>query len=407
MGMSDVLASEPRSAPRWLAPLAVVGAIAVTGALVVNRPSESGRPSVAASSPSTSSPAGSPLPAPRTAGNTCQSGLTLPLVKPGPRPRLTGLRLLVGDRDLRVVDVDAATTRVLRAHVPPVTALTSRGNDILAVLQDRCQAQGFGRGQVVRVNPVTGATSQAQPGDAVLPGSPPTVIEYDPDGSAYLHELDSTTRTRVRDGWLPLARRGSAYFVFAQPSQALIDAAGPSALGTVGIGDPTTGQMVLPFGSGVDVAASASKLVWLAGGCDDPGACLLAVTGPDGIANAQPLKGRRPWSGVISPDGSRVAFRLSRTTGRLGAHPGPPNDVAVLDIRTSKVRVLPGLVLPPKAGLTLTWSPDSEWLVIGADLGSRPLILIWRDDMDRPAAVPIPATGGGTTGPPALLVLRQ
>lgn len=406
--MSDVLDNEPRSAPRWLPPLVVVGATAIAVALTVNRPPESGRPPVAASSPSQFSPAGSPLPAPGTAGNACQGDLSLPLVAPGPKPRRTGLRLLVGDRDLTLVDVDAATTRVLRAQVPPVTALMSWGNDILGVLQDRCQAQGFGRGQVVRVDPVTGATSQGQPGDALLPGSPPTILDDDPDGgSAYLRQLDSsTTRTRIQDGWLPLARRGSAYFVSVQPSQAKIVAEGVGALGTVGIGDPTTGRMIRPFGSGVDVAADASKLVWVAGGCD-PGQCLLSVTGPDGIASAQGLKGRRPWSGVISPNGSRVAFRLSRTTGGLGALPGPPNDVAVLDIRTGKVRVLPGLVLPIRSGLTLTWSPDSEWLVIGADLGTRPLILIWRHDMDRPAAVPMPATGGGTTGPPALLVLPQ
>jgi hypothetical protein len=196
------------------------------------------------------------------------------------------------------------------------------------------------------------------------------------------------------------------YFVFVQPSQAEVDAQGVGALGTMGIGDPATATMIRPFGSGSDVAASESKVVWLAGGCD-PGPCLLSVSGPDGVATGQGLRGRRPWSGVLSPDGTQVAFRLTRTQGRLGGHPGPPNDVAVLDIKTGKLRVLPGLVLPTKSGLTLTWSPDSTWLVIGADLGTRPLVMIWRKAMERPAQVPIPPTGGGTTGPPALLVLQR
>ena len=102
----------------------------------------------------------------------------------------------------------------------------------------------------------------------------------------------------------------------------------------------------------------------------------------------------------------RVAFRLARKEGRLGQHPGPPNDVAVADLRTGSLTVLPGLVLPPKASLTLTWSADN-WLAIGADLGARSMLLLWREGMERPGEVPLPPTGGGTTGPPALAFVDQ
>jgi hypothetical protein len=152
------------------------------------------------------------------------------------------------------------------------------------------------------------------------------------------------------------------------------------------------------------VAGSPERLFWVAGGCD-PNPCLLTTTTVrDGASTARAIHGQA-WGGVVSPDGEKMAFRLPRANGQFGNHPGPPNDVAVLDTRADRLQVLPGFVLPPKAGLTLAWSPDSTWLVIGADLGTGALVLIWREGMARPAEVPIPPTGGGTTGPPALLVL--
>jgi hypothetical protein len=409
--MSDVLDNERGPAPMWVVPVAMLAVVLVVVALAWRSggSDDRSRP-VSARSPS-SSPSPVPavaLPTPGHAGGACGGDVTLPLVAPGTRPANTRLRLLVGDRDLRLVDVDTSVTRVLSQQRDgrSITALTRSSGRVLALLRNTCSPDGFGKGRVVTLDPVTGRQHHDQPGDELLPGTPATVIDYDPIGGSYLRDIDGTTRTRIRDGWAPLARRGNTYFVLVQPSQAEVEAQGVGALGTVGIGDPATATMTRPFGSGSDVAASDSKVVWLAGGCD-PGPCLLATTGADGIANAQPLSGRRPWSGVISPDGSHVAFRLTRTEGRLGGHPGPPNDVAVLDIRSGKLRVLPGLVLPAKAGLTLAWSPDSTWLVLGADLGTRPLVMIWREAMERPAQVVLPATGGGTTGPPALLVLPR
>jgi hypothetical protein len=308
----------------------------------------------------------------------------------------------VGDRDLRVVDVDAARTRVLSSpgNGRSYTDLRMSAHRVLAVIRNPCTADGYSDGVIAEVDPGSGELTALESGDALLPGSPTTVVDYDRQGATVLRDLGGKASTPVPQQWLPLARRGSSYAVYVLAA----DPGDPAALGTVGVGDPASGRLTTQYGSGSDVAASRDQVVWLAGGCD-PGPCLLATTGADGIANAQPLSGRRPWSGVISPNGSQVAFRLTRTEGRLGGHPGPPNDVAVLDIRTGKLRILPGLVLPAKAGLTLAWSPDSTWLVIGADLGTRPLVMIWRTGMERPAQVQMPPTGGGTTGPPALLVL--
>lgn len=401
--MADVLGNEPRSWPRWLVPLALLAVVA--GAVVVGNRSADPAPGAAAASPSASPlPLLSP-PNPGTAGGACGGDITLPSIQLGPRPRRTGLRLLVGDRDLRTVDVDSGRSTVLRTVRPPITSLARLGGRTFALIDDRCRTDGYGAGVVVPLDPRTGAYGRGVSGDELLPGTPPTVIDYDSSGGSFLRELSTGVQTPIPPDWLPVARRGSEYVIYMQPSAAQNEAQGVGTVGTIGIGDPVTRRLTQTFGTGPGIiAAGADKVVWSAGGCD-PGPCLLAVTGKDGIASAQPLYGRRPWSGVISPDGSQVAFRLSRTQGRLGRHPGPPNDIAVLSIGSGKLRVLPGLVLPAKGGLTLTWSPDSQWLVIGADLGTGPLVMIWRQGMGRPARVPIPATGGGTTGPPALLVL--
>jgi hypothetical protein len=136
---------------------------------------------------------------------------------------------------------------------------------------------------------------------------------------------------------------------------------------------------------------------------------MLRWTSPSGTTHAVPASGDYACCGAVSADGLSIAFRMSRPNGHFGAHPGPPQDIAVLDTATAGpgIHVLNGLVLPAKASVTLAWSPDSQWLVIGVDLGTGPAVLIWREGMERPAQVPIPPTGGGTTGAPSLVVLPR
>lgn len=402
--MPEVLGNEPRPAWRWALPLSGLLVVAVVVAVVRSAgPAQSPNAEASASASATPSPTASPLPTPGSASGACGGGLPLPLVSAGSLPARTGLRLLVGDRDLRVVDVDTGRTTMLRTLGPTrsVTALVRASGRILAVLDRSCTGGGGGEGQIVTLDPGNGQWVPEGPGEFVFPGTPTTILEYGASGGTVFRDYGSTASTRIPDRWFPIARRGSGYFVVLQP----LSPADPGALGTVGVGDPATGRLTQPFGSGSGIAAAGDKLVWLAGGCGQRGPCLLSVTGPGGMATAQPLPGSYACCGTASPDGNQVAFRLSRAAGRFGGHPGPPNDVAVLDIPTGGVRVIPGLVLPTKSGLTLAWSADSQWLVIGADLGTRPLILVWRDGMALPAQVPVPPTGGGTTGPPALLVL--
>jgi hypothetical protein len=401
--MSDLLDNEPKPRPRWVLPAAVVGVVAVLIALAVRAPSRA-HPRQAGTTPSASpSPApvgATAVPTTGLAGNSCGGDVEQPLVAPGPRPTGTHLRLLIGDRDLRVVDVDDGSVQVLsvRPDRRSVTQLAAHGRDVIAVLRNTCDPDGFGHGEVGVVNLSTGNIPSTMPGDEVLPGAPTTVVQYGADGNQRVRELGSRTTTILPAGWSVLARTRTSYLTAVyQPSG---DQPTPS---TLGIGDASTGRLTKTFGAGSAVAGSADRMFWLAGTCPGP-RCLLATTTLDGTNTAQRIDGSA-WGGVVSPDGTKMAFRKVRTTGQLGAHPAPPNDIAVLDTTTGRLRVLPGLVLPPKSGTTLVWSPDSTWLVIGADLGTGALVLIWREGMERPARVPIPPTGGGTTGPPALLVL--
>jgi hypothetical protein len=401
--MSDLLDNEPKPRPRWVLPAAVVGVLAVLIALAARAPSRA-HPRQAGTTPSASpspGPVGSTaVPTTGTAGNSCGGDVEQPLVAPGPRPTDTHLRLLIGDRDLRVVDVDDGSVHVLsvRADRRSVTQLARHGRDVIAVLRNTCDPGGFGHGEVGVVNLSTGSIPSTVPGDEVLPGLPTTLRQYGADGSERVRALGSRTTTTLPSGWSALARTRTSYLAAVYTPSS--DQSTPS---TLGLGDVGTGKLTKTFGAGSVVAAAADRLFWLAGTC--PGQrCLLTMTMLDGTNTAQRIGGSA-WGGVVSPDGTKLAFRKVRTTGQLGSHPAPPNDIAVLDTKTGRLQVLPGLVLPPKSGTTLAWSPDSTWLAIGADLGTGALVLIWRDGMARPARVTIPPTGGGTTGPPALLVL--
>jgi hypothetical protein len=400
--MADVLDNERGPAPLWVVPLAMVVVVALVVGLAwrwSSSPDPAGQRGPVAETPS-------PAPEPRVsvarAGNACGGDVEQPVIDGGALSTRTGLRILVGDRDLRVVDVDAGSTRVIRSSVgTSVTQLAQDGRQVVAVQRNPCSVAGYGHGEVGIVDTVTGMVTSRGRGDDILPGSPLTVGLFEQDG-VRLRELNSTQSTPLPPGWRPYARTSTGYF--ASVVRNGFDSGVPPA---IGVGTPAKAELTKTFGGGDVVGASADKLFWLAGDC--PGVhCLLTWTSVDGTNTAQAID-TYAWGGSVSPDGTKMAFRKQRASGRLGEHPGPPNDIAILDMSRggAPLLVLPGLALPAKAGLTLAWSPDSEWLVIGADLGTGAAVLVWRHGMDRPARVPVPPTGGGTTGPPALLVLPR
>jgi hypothetical protein len=393
--MTDLLDNERGPAPLWVVPMAILAGVALVVALAWrwNTSADQAAPST------TPSPSPSALPSPNTAPNACGGDVEQPLIDAAPVPRGTGLRILVGNRDLRLLDVDAGTTTVLAtpADGRSFTELAQTATRVVAVQRDPCSVDGYGKGVIGAVDPSTGAITPLGAGDAVLPGEPPSVLDFDAAGEMAVREIGNPTSTPVPPRWQLHARTAGGFFTSVSGA----DNTQPQ----VGVGSPTTARLTTPFGRGTVVAASAETLFWLAGDC--AASCMLAWTTPDGTNTAQPISSFA-WGGSVSPDGMKMAFRKQRVSGQLGEHPGPPNDVAVVDLSSDqRPAIVPGVLLPAKAGLTLAWSPDSEWLVIGADLGSGSAVLIWRPGMERPALVPVRPTEGGTTGPPALLVLPR
>src|SRR4051794_16974581 len=109
--MADVLAQEPGRSPTWVW---VVGALVAAGVvgLAIQHTTRPAGPEAAPS------PSASALPSAGKVGSACGGDIDLPLVDAIERPTNTGLRLLVGGRDARVVAVDDGTSYVLPWHDP-------------------------------------------------------------------------------------------------------------------------------------------------------------------------------------------------------------------------------------------------------------------------------------------------
>jgi hypothetical protein len=93
----------------------------------------------------------------------------------------------------------------------------------------------------------------------------------------------------------------------------------------------------------------------------------------------------RTSSIVMSPDGASVAVGL-------GASGGPAVAVAVVDLRTHEVHVIPDVYgLQPAQ-----WSPDSSTLVLLGNNGSSDALAYWQPGMSGVAAIRIPVAADET-----------
>jgi hypothetical protein len=59
-------------------------------------------------------------------------------------------------------------------------------------------------------------------------------------------------------------------------------------------------------------------------------------------------------------------------------HPGNPNEIAVLNLRTGALRTVGGVLLWSKAAPGLGFSADGRWLTIVLDEGTGTRLLVWR-----------------------------
>ena len=340
----EVLNRGPRPpwAPGWVRVLlAVLVLLAATVFAIVragphSRAAAAGGRSASAASAIVSVPSPSSSPArqwPHAAG-ACGSDWSLPIVSAVPLTTHTGLQVLLGGTMLRTVDLDSGrVTAVPGAALrgdESVTQLAVSGSDSYA-LASYCR--GAHPARVIRVGPNGRA-------DLVATGQLDDLLADDIRVWALTYPLDDTTPwANLRLGYL--------------------------------------------------LAVGAGMLVW-SDACPQPTVCTLHRRGLSDRGDHRYLlpAGRRPSSfAVVSPDGRLLAFLLQRAAADPRydpGHPQPPADIALLDLDTSQLQIVPGLEFAPKTQPGLVFSPDSRWLVIALNEALRTRLLVWTPGLGQP-----------------------
>jgi hypothetical protein len=178
----------------------------------------------------------------------------------------------------------------------------------------------------------------------------------------------------------------------------------------------TSGRQRRVLGTGDPLGASDSGVVVLTDGrCGyglDQQVCHLtavdAATGRTTARTALPAQRLPASAAAVDSTGRLAAFVLSRTypdPRYVSGHPMPPGDVAVLDLSSGDLELVPDLVVPPKTGVGLAVDAATGWVVMAVSDGDRVQVLGWRPG--QPAVVSVAElTGAVSAAPPVLLDAR-
>ncbi len=422
--MADLLAHGPdqaRRRPRWLIPASFVMVAAVVllvarpdlwppGDNALPQPSGSLSPRAVATSPARSGPATVPssdLPAWPAAPGACGSEAQLPLTSPGPMHATTGLTILVGGAGLRVVDIDTGAVRqVGRGQVTELAASTAG----VFALRVRCDQLIGPAGTVLALDPARRTLTTALGGraDSFLSG-PDTVW-------AFSYPADVATRPMVLrpvDGGRPVtlpvgfeaAAANSRFFLGSVIRDGEQPTDGGFGIATVSRARPA---VVRHLGRGYPAAATDGFALTYRS-CDQAASCeLTSIPTRLGAATRHfPLPPARAIAStvVVSVDGRYAAFQLSRPDPDpryAPGHPGGPSDLAVQDLRTGTLSLIPGVELAPKAAAGLGFSRDSRWLIIALNEGRRARLLVWRPGLTQAMESPARLPGGVLYSVPVL-----
>lgn len=395
MEEEDVLQVGPRRPrrPALVRVLAVLAVAAVVAGYFLTRGDE--HRTRTASSSARSSPVVVPTAAPPSqltlppwpqADGACGSTAFLPLVTAvAPLRQPTGLRLVVGDR-LSTVDVDARTVmprRGLPAGSYASAVATAAGRTYALLVT--CGAQFADPATVVRLER-GGAVQSVGHGrysDLLGGGSHIWAVGWPGDGAvAVLYSLDGGRAVRLPHNFGPVAASGD-----------LIVGTTPDTVTTGGstevvqLLDPSTGRTVRTLGRASSIGYGDGILIWAGTNC---GRCPVVsydlATGTRTLLPFTVPGGLQLWSAVISPDRRFAALVRERSEPSRYAsdHPGNPNEVVLLDLRSGAVHPVPGLVLWTKSFPGLAFSPDSRWLAIAVDEGSGVQLFVWRAGLSAP-----------------------
>ncbi|HST47936.1 hypothetical protein, partial [Jatrophihabitans sp.] len=229
------------------------------------------------------------------------------------------------------------------------------------------------------------------------------------DGPIQLVQLPGPGLVRLPAGLNPIAISGHRLI-------GLTAAAGErrsESSGTLVSYDLTTRRLGRPLGRASSLTVDHNVLMWLDGPCSATAQCLLYrydLASGAVSARGYPLPVQTSIvGGVLSPDGSRLAFPLARAYE--GPHIddagfGPPLDVAVLHLDSGRLETVGGLTLPPTELPGLAFTGNGDWLVIAVNEGRRAELLLWREGAARLLRPDVRVEDLMLQSPPVLAVPR-
>jgi hypothetical protein len=378
-----------------------VAGIAVLAVLVGVTVARSGAHHTAATSASRSrTAAASHTPArpqwPSAAG-ACQSAVDLPQIHLSQQPVHIRARLLIGGTGLREITLGGAVSAPLSGlpeHNRLVTTVVAGPGAayafdtpcISSTASARLYQIGAGGVHRLRVN-----------ADALIGGPHHAwALSYRPSAvlTRVLSPLTGSRAVRFRSSIDPIADTAAGLVVVIYRPLAGQRAA-------VELVNPNTGRVLRRVGDGFPMGAADHVLLVSLHGCAALLAHGMCTMESIDLNTGRPLAtirlpaGRTPTGGdlsspVFSPNGTLAAFQLARAgrDPRFAPAPlGPPSDVVVLNLRTGKLDIVPGLELPPATWAGLAFDPTGRWLLATVSEGGHGDLLAWRPGMPGPALV--------------------
>ncbi|WP_410791144.1 hypothetical protein [Kribbella sp. C-35] len=340
-----------------------------------------------------------------TAPGACGADTPLPIVSSEPPAEHTAIQVLLGGERLRLVDFDSGRATTLPDAVirpggyaavlagDPVTAYATTGscNETAPYAMLRIGADH----QVSLIRPLGPTEWPLADGHRVWITSFASDID-NPYGT--IAPIAGGQRVRLPLGFYASAIVGDTIVGLMQPDPGI----SPTWLALV---DATTGRLQAKLEQHVaPLAAGAGQVFWTSGCDDDASPCTLHRRSIDGGETVGSPLPRHACCGVVSPDGTRMAFLIDRASAdpRFDDHPLPPMDIAIMHVDTGRMSIVPGIELPARSKPGLAFAARGDWLAIALDTGSRTRLLAWRPGLQQPYETN--ALPGVVHDPPTLVV---
>jgi hypothetical protein len=315
--------------------------------------------------------------------------------------------MLLGGSQLRIVDFDAGRAQpLLSAAIPPHTFIATLSAN-LPGFGTTMRCGGTGPSRILQLNKDGSAAyvGNLRSSESILADGDRAWIATAPmHGLPSIRPLANGPRVNLPANTYPVAIENGVV-VGTRGS----DGVGEHRLEELLLIDARTGQVVATRTGAFSqvVGVGAGRVLWTSGcepTADRP--CRLDLLGLDGSEIRHYALPRPVLAGTVNADGTRVALLLESANRRLSSgHPFPPSNIAWLDLRTGRLKVIPGVTVPAKSMPGLAFSPNGHWLGIALDGGTYTRVLAWRPGIGR--AYELADLPGPNYGPPPVVSLPE